>query len=196
MRGVPRHNRATLSSRRTRCSSSASIRSRSSRRPGAAPRSSNAARWRGRRSTRSSPPSAWRCSSSATGWPGASRSSSTRRRWRCAILLLLVMLPVFPLLFAAYLPGRIRAAAKHPVAARHQVLGNGASARQRHARRRAAVRRLSRLGDRRSHFGQAAHRRRGARGAGGAGRARPTTRSPSSAGSPSTRSSCSGRIAG
>ena len=25
-----------------------------------------------------------------------------------------VMLPVFPLLFAAYLPGRIRAAAKHP----------------------------------------------------------------------------------
>jgi len=27
---------------------------------------------------------------------------------------LLVMLPVFPLLFAAYLPGRIRAAAKHP----------------------------------------------------------------------------------
>jgi uncharacterized membrane protein len=29
-------------------------------------------------------------------------------------LALLVMLPVFPLLFAAYLPGRIRAAAKHP----------------------------------------------------------------------------------
>ena len=30
-------------------------------------------------------------------------------------LALLVMLPVFPLLFAAYLPGRIRAAAKHPM---------------------------------------------------------------------------------
>lgn len=29
-------------------------------------------------------------------------------------LALVVMLPVFPLLFAAYLPGRIRAAAKHP----------------------------------------------------------------------------------
>ena len=29
-------------------------------------------------------------------------------------LALLVMLPVFPLLFAAYLPGRIRAAVKHP----------------------------------------------------------------------------------
>ncbi len=29
-------------------------------------------------------------------------------------LALLVMLPVFPLLFAAYLPGRIRSAAKHP----------------------------------------------------------------------------------
>jgi uncharacterized membrane protein len=29
-------------------------------------------------------------------------------------LALLVMLPVFPLLFAAYLPGRIRTAAKHP----------------------------------------------------------------------------------
>lgn len=28
---------------------------------------------------------------------------------------LLVMLPVFPLLFAAYLPGRIKAAAKHPM---------------------------------------------------------------------------------
>jgi uncharacterized membrane protein len=30
-------------------------------------------------------------------------------------LALLVMVPVFPLLFAAYLPGRIRAAAKHPM---------------------------------------------------------------------------------
>jgi uncharacterized membrane protein len=30
---------------------------------------------------------------------------------------LLLMLPVFPLLFAAYLPGRIRAAAKHPMLA-------------------------------------------------------------------------------
>ena len=30
-------------------------------------------------------------------------------------LALLVMLPVFPLLFAAYLPGRISAAAKHPM---------------------------------------------------------------------------------
>lgn len=30
-------------------------------------------------------------------------------------LALLVMLPVFPLLFAAYLPGRIQAAAKHPM---------------------------------------------------------------------------------
>lgn len=30
-------------------------------------------------------------------------------------LALLLMLPVFPLLFAAYLPGRIRAAAKHPM---------------------------------------------------------------------------------
>lgn len=30
---------------------------------------------------------------------------------------LLVMLPVFPLLFAAYLPGRIKAAAKHPMLA-------------------------------------------------------------------------------
>jgi uncharacterized membrane protein len=29
-------------------------------------------------------------------------------------LALVVMVPVFPLLFAAYLPGRIRAAAKHP----------------------------------------------------------------------------------
>ena len=29
-------------------------------------------------------------------------------------LALLVMVPVFPLLFAAYLPGRIRSAAKHP----------------------------------------------------------------------------------
>jgi len=29
-------------------------------------------------------------------------------------LALVVMLPVFPLLFAAYMPGRIRAAAKHP----------------------------------------------------------------------------------
>lgn len=29
-------------------------------------------------------------------------------------LALLLMLPVFPLLFAAYLPGRIRSAAKHP----------------------------------------------------------------------------------
>lgn len=29
-------------------------------------------------------------------------------------LALLVMVPVFPLIFAAYLPGRIRAAAKHP----------------------------------------------------------------------------------
>ncbi len=30
-------------------------------------------------------------------------------------LALLVMVPVFPLLFAAYLPGRIRSAAKHPM---------------------------------------------------------------------------------
>jgi uncharacterized membrane protein len=30
-------------------------------------------------------------------------------------LALLVMLPVFPLFFAAYLPGRIRSAAKHPL---------------------------------------------------------------------------------
>jgi len=30
-------------------------------------------------------------------------------------LALVVMLPVFPLLFAAYLPGRIRTAAKHPM---------------------------------------------------------------------------------
>jgi uncharacterized membrane protein len=30
---------------------------------------------------------------------------------------LIVMLPVFPLLFAAYLPGRIKAAAKHPMLA-------------------------------------------------------------------------------
>ena len=30
-------------------------------------------------------------------------------------LALLVMLPVFPLFFAAYLPGRIRSAAKHPM---------------------------------------------------------------------------------
>jgi uncharacterized membrane protein len=30
-------------------------------------------------------------------------------------LALLVMLPVFPLLFAAYLPGRIKTAAKHPL---------------------------------------------------------------------------------
>ncbi len=30
-------------------------------------------------------------------------------------LALLVMLPVFPLLFAAYLPGRIKSAAKHPM---------------------------------------------------------------------------------
>ncbi len=30
-------------------------------------------------------------------------------------LALLLMLPVFPLLFAAYLPGRIRSAAKHPM---------------------------------------------------------------------------------
>jgi uncharacterized membrane protein len=30
-------------------------------------------------------------------------------------LALLLMLPVFPLLFAAYLPGRIQAAAKHPM---------------------------------------------------------------------------------
>jgi uncharacterized membrane protein len=30
-------------------------------------------------------------------------------------LALVVMLPVFPLLFAAYLPGRIRSAAKHPM---------------------------------------------------------------------------------
>jgi uncharacterized membrane protein len=30
-------------------------------------------------------------------------------------LALLVMLPVFPLLFAAYLPGRIKTAAKHPM---------------------------------------------------------------------------------
>lgn len=30
-------------------------------------------------------------------------------------LALLVMLPVFPLLFAAYLPGRIRAATRHPM---------------------------------------------------------------------------------
>jgi uncharacterized membrane protein len=32
-------------------------------------------------------------------------------------LALIVMLPVFPLLFAAYLPGRIKAAAKHPMLA-------------------------------------------------------------------------------
>jgi uncharacterized membrane protein len=30
-------------------------------------------------------------------------------------LALLVMLPVFPLLFAAYLPGRVKSAAKHPM---------------------------------------------------------------------------------
>ena len=32
-------------------------------------------------------------------------------------IALLVMLPVFPLLFAAYLPGRIKAAARHPMLA-------------------------------------------------------------------------------
>ncbi|HET7795908.1 MAG TPA: NnrU family protein, partial [Rhizobacter sp.] len=32
-------------------------------------------------------------------------------------LALLLLLPVFPLLFAAYLPGRIKAAAKHPMLA-------------------------------------------------------------------------------
>src|SRR5450631_3325391 len=32
-------------------------------------------------------------------------------------VVLIVMLPVFPLLFAAYLPGRIKAAAKHPMLA-------------------------------------------------------------------------------
>jgi uncharacterized membrane protein len=49
-------------------------------------------------------------------------------------LALLVMVPVFPLLFAAYLPGRIRAATKHPMllaiklwAAAH-LLANGALA--------------------------------------------------------------------
>jgi hypothetical protein len=49
------------------------------------------------------------------------------------------MLPVFPLLIAAYLPGRIRAAVKHPLLAATKAWAL-APARERHARRRRAVR--------------------------------------------------------
>ena len=83
-------------------------------------------------------------------------------------LALVVMLPVFPLLFAAYLPGRIRAAAKHPFLLAVKLWALGAPARQRHACRRAALRRLPRLGRRRPHLGEAPSGGPDARGAGGA----------------------------
>ena len=61
------------------------------------------------------PASAWRCS--IVGYGMARRDPVVLYTPPAALrhLALLVMLPVFPLLFAAYLPGRIRAAAKHPL---------------------------------------------------------------------------------
>ena len=100
----------------------------------------------GRASTRSRPASAWRSSSSATAWRGASRSCCTRRQQMLRHIALLVMLPVFPLFFAAYLPGRLPHCGQAPHAAGGQALGHRTPARQRHARRCAAVRRLSGLG--------------------------------------------------
>ena len=158
-RGDPRHNRHARARRRPGRSSSASTRV-----------SIVAPGWRGAQIARLGE-GPWKglysiaagvglgaARSSATAWRGASRSCSTRRRPALRHLALLLMLPVFPLLFAAYLPGRIRAAREAPDAARDQALGAGAPARQRHAGRRAAVRRLPRLGGGRPDLGQAARR--------------------------------------
>ena len=83
-----------------------------------------------------------------------------------------------------------------PVPARRQVLGPGAPARQRHARRRAALRRLPRLGRRRPHLGEAPSGRADARGAGGAaGRGQRRDRADRRPAS-STPCSSSGRTAG
>lgn len=46
-------------------------------------------------------------------------------------VVLLLMVPVFPLLFAAHLPGRIKQAAKHPMLLA-TVAGAGPPAGQRH----------------------------------------------------------------
>ncbi len=81
---------------------------------------------------------------------------------------LLLLLPVFVLLLAAYLPGRIKTAAKHPMLLATKLWAAGAPAGQRQPGRRAAVRWLSRLGRGRPHFAQAPA---GAGRAGCAGRA-------------------------
>ncbi len=108
-------------------------------------------------------------------------------------LSLLLMLPVFPLLLATYLPGRVQAAAKHPMLAAVKLWALAHLDLQRHACRRAAVRRLPRLGGGRPHLAQAPpaarHRRARRRGP-------PTTPSPSSAGCCSTCSSCGARTPG
>ena len=70
----------------------------------------------------------------------------TRRpRWLRHVTFLL-MLPVFPLLIAAYLPGRIKTAMKHPMLAAVKFWAFAHLALERYARGRAAVRRISGVG--------------------------------------------------
>ena len=105
------------------------------------------------------------------------------------------MLPVFPLLFAAYLPGRIRAAAKHPMLlavklwATAHLLANGTLADVLLFGGFLAWAVADRISVKRRAAAEAQRfpaRRRG----------RPTTRSRSSAACSSMRSSSSGCIAG
>ena len=107
---------------------------------------------------------------------------------------LLLMLPVFPLLVAAYVPGRIKAIAKHPMLLATKFWATGPPARQRHAGRRAAVRRVPGLGRGRPHLGQAAAAARAIPGCAAAAVQR-RDRHRRRAGR-STRCSCCGRTAG
>ena len=68
-----------------------------------------------------------------------------------------LMLPVFTLFLAAYLPGRIKGAVKHPNAAQHHALGSGTSHRDRHACQRRAIWWLPGVGDCGPHFVQVAY---------------------------------------
>ena len=111
--------------------------------------------------TPSSPSSASHSSSGATARRGSSRCCcGTRPLWTRHLAALLT-LPAFVLVAAAYVPGTvIKARLGHPMMAGVK-LGARPPDRQRHARRRAAVRQLSRLVDRGlRHFAQDRPRRR------------------------------------
>lgn len=70
---------------------------------------------------------------------------------------MVLLVPVFPLLLAAYLPGRIQTRRETSDAGRHQAVGRRSPARQRHAGRRVVIWHLPRLGGARPHLDEAPH---------------------------------------